>query len=376
MKTFRLSVLYAFAIFVPSLLFAQSASTPTQLPNGKLLARVPGDPREVNNFPTAAALSPDGKFLALLHTGFGAYSSGQKQSISVLNIATNDLKDFPDDRLGHQSRQTYFLGLAFSLAGKHLYASMASLTDPLGKKPGSTGNGLAVYSFEDGRVSSERFIPLPPRARIPAGKVRRDDFKDVTYPAGLSVGKSGGQERILVACNSSDEAVLLNASDGKVIHRFDLSQFHRIPGALPYTTVITADGKRGFVSLWNASAVAELDLISGRVLRVIPLLRPSAPLAGGSHPTALLLNRDNSRLFVALTNRDEVAVLNTATGKLAGSNYPKLPGQQSGGSHPESLALSPDEKTLFSANSLSDSVGVFGLSKLSAGQTLRAEGFI
>jgi len=376
MKTFRLSVLYAFAIFVPALLFAQSATTPTQLPNGKLLAKVPGDPREVNNFPTAAALSPDGKFLAFLHTGFGAYSSGQKQSISVLNVETNDLKDFPDDRLAHNSHQTYFLGLAFSLDGKHLYASMASLTDPLGKKPGDTGNGIAVYSFEDGRVSPQRFIPIPPRARIPAGKVRRDDFKDVTYPAGLSVGRSGGQERILVACNSSDEAILLNASDGKVIHRFDLSPFHRIPGALPYTTVITSDGKRGFVSLWNASAVAELDLISGRVLRVIPLRRPAAPLAGGSHPTALLLNRDNSRLFVALTNRDEIAVLNTATGKLVGSISTKLPGQKYGGSDPESLALSADEKTLFSANSISDSVGVFDLTKLVPAKPLQASGFI
>jgi len=40
----------------------------------------------------------------------------------------------------------------------------------------------------------------------PLGKVRREQFKDVTYPAGLSVGLSGGEERILVACNGSDEA--------------------------------------------------------------------------------------------------------------------------------------------------------------------------
>lgn len=109
-------------------------------------------------------------------------------------------------------------------------------------------------------------MPLAPRTTIPAGKVRRDEFKDVTYPAGLSVGQSGGEERLLVANNSSDEAVLLNASDGKIIHRFDLSTMKRIPASLPYTTVMTKDGKRGFVSLWNASAVAELDLLDGRVV--------------------------------------------------------------------------------------------------------------
>ena len=109
--------------------------------------------------------------------------------------------------------------------------------------------------------------------------------------------------------------------------------------------------------------VAELDLLKGRVRRFIPLRKPTSPLAGGSHPTALLLNRDNSRLFVALTNRDEIAVLDTATGKPVSFLSTKLPGQQYGGSDPEYLALSPDEKTLFSANAISDSVAVFDLTK-------------
>ena len=253
---------------------------------------------------------------------------------------------------------------------------MASLTDPLGKEKGSTGNGIAIYSFQNGEVVPERFLPLPPRSELPAGKIRRDEFKDVTYPAGLSLGMSTGMERILVACNNSDEALLLNSSNGQIVHRFDLSTFKRIPASLPYTTVMTTDGKRGFASLWNASAVAELDLLTGRVRRFIPLRKPAAPLEGGSHPTALLLSRDNSRLFVALTNRDEIDVLDTNSGKLLYSLSTKLPGQKYGGSDPESLALSADEKTLFSANAISDSVAVFDLSHPAEGQTLRAVGFI
>jgi DNA-binding beta-propeller fold protein YncE len=363
-------------VSLPFLLSSQTAPPAMRLPNGKLLGEVPGHPLETNNFPTAIALSPDGRFAVLLHSGFGAYTSGGKQSLSVFNFETGELKDFPDDRLAHNARQSYFLGLAFSLDGKHLFASMASLTDPLGKKKGSTGNGIAVYSFENGRVTPERFISLPPRTKIPAGKLRRAEFKNVTYPAGLSVGMSGGQERLLVACNNSDEAILLNVSNGKVIHRYDLSVFERIPGSLPYTTVMTSDGTRGFVSLWNASTVAELDLVSGRVLRLIPLLKPASPLEGGSHPTALLLNQTNSRLFVALTDRDEIAVLDATTGKTVASLSTKLPGQKYGGSDPEYLALSHDEKTLFSANSISDSVAVFDLPKLVPGEPLHAAGFI
>jgi len=368
--------LFVSLFFLASSLVAQDAPHTTQLPNGKLLADVPGNPRPTNNLPTAITVSPDGRFAVLLHSGYGAYTSGEKQSLSVLNLGTDELTDFPDDRLGSKARQTYFLGLAFGLDGKHLFASMASLTDPLGKQKGSTGNGIAVYTFENGHITPERFMPLPPRDKIPGGKIRRPEFRDVTYPAGLAIGMSGGEERLLVACNHSDEALLLNTGDGKIIHRFDLSTFKHIPASLPYTAVISNDGRRGFVSLWNASTVAELDLLKGSVRRFIALRKPASPLAGGSHPTALLLNRDNSRLFLALTERDEIAVLDTTTSEPVSYLSTKLPGQQYGGSDPESLALSPDEKLLFSANAISDSVAVFDLAKLTSGQPLAAIGFI
>jgi len=379
MQIFRLQrVFLAWAVLssIPGCLCAQSAPARRQLSNGKLLGEVPGNPRAINNFPTAAAVSPDGRFAVLLHCGYGAYTSGEKQSLTVLNLETNELRDFPDERLAHDAKQSYFLGLAFSLDGKRLYASMASLSDPLGKGKGNTGNGIAVYEFEKGIVAPERFLPLTPRKVLPHGKVRRAAFKDVTYPAGFSVGMSGGQERILVACNGSDEAVLLNSADGKIVWRFDLSTYKRIPGSLPYTTVMTRDGKKGFVSLWNASAVAELDLARGALRRMIPLQKPSAPLAGGSHPTALLLSYDESRLFVALTNRDAIAAIHTGTGLLAYTLSTKLPGQKYGGSDPMSLAQTSDGLGLFFANAISDSVGVFDLSRATADGQLPVAGFI
>jgi DNA-binding beta-propeller fold protein YncE len=365
-------------LLAAALLGAQESSKPqhTQIPNGKIFGDLPGNPRRINNLPAAAAISPDARYVVFVHSGFGAYSSGRKQSLTVLNLETNTIRDFPDERLGIDARQTYFLGLAFGVDGNHLYVSMASLSDPLGKNQGDTGNGIAVYRFENGEVTPDRFLPLAPRTEIPSGKVRREEFKDVTYPAGLSVGMSDGVERILVASNNSDESLLLNTSDGKIVHRFDLSIFKRIPASLPYTAVMTSDGKRGFVSLWNGSAVAELDLLAGRVSRFVSLGKPARPLEGGSHPTALLLSRDNSRLFVALTNRDEIDVLDTNKGDLLYTLSTKLAGQSYGGSDPESLALSSDEKTLYSANAISDCVAVFDLSQATPGKVLPAEGFI
>ena len=90
-----LSILFLSAL-APAL-FAQDAAQTVQLPNGKLLGEVPGGPRPINNLPTAIAISPDGRFAVLLHSGYGAYSSGEKQSLSVLNLETNEIADFPDD---------------------------------------------------------------------------------------------------------------------------------------------------------------------------------------------------------------------------------------------------------------------------------------
>src|SRR5579859_6039489 len=161
MKNFvRISRVLCFfgAIVISASLAGQDGHGPVQLPNGKLLGDVPGRPRVTNNLPTAMALSPDGRYVVVLHSGFGAYTSGQKQSLSVLNLATDELKDFPDEWLGSKARQTYFLGVAFSQDGKHIFASIASLTDPLGKKKGSTGNeSRSIASRTEGLRQSDFF---------------------------------------------------------------------------------------------------------------------------------------------------------------------------------------------------------------------------
>ena len=100
-----------------------------------LMFPVPGEPQRTNSFPTAAVLSPDRRYLALLNNGYGTEESGFNESIAVLEIETGRLVDYPDARLGREARQTYFLGLTFSPDGKRLYASMASLTAAEGARP-------------------------------------------------------------------------------------------------------------------------------------------------------------------------------------------------------------------------------------------------
>jgi len=64
-------------------------------------------------------------------------------------------------RTAPRTRESLFSGLAFSRDGSHVYASMASLTDPRGKRKGDAGSGIAVCSFAAGKIAPERLIHLP-----------------------------------------------------------------------------------------------------------------------------------------------------------------------------------------------------------------------
>jgi DNA-binding beta-propeller fold protein YncE len=348
------------------------------LPSSKTLSLpAPGQPQRTNSFPTAVALSPDGKYLAILNNGRGTAESAFQQSIALLDLASNQLNDFPDSRLGVSARQTYFLGLAWSSDGSELYVSMASLTDPQGKSPGDTGNGIAVYRVQNGKPVPERFLKLPLASLVP-GKRFTYHAKSVAhgqaipYPAGLAVVKSQDGDQLLVAENLADDAVLLDVRTGKVLRRFDLTQGKYVPTNFPYAVVASHDGSRGWCSLWNGSAVAEFDLRTGKVIRQIALMPPKQAIDASSHPTALQLSSDEKRLYVTLSNRDAVAVLSTNDGNVERYLDTRLPGQAYGGSYPGALAQSPDGNSLYVANASSDAIAVFDISKVND----RAEFFI
>lgn len=347
---------------------------------------VPGHPQKTNTFPTAVALSPNGEYLAVLNNGYGTEASSYDESIAILNLKTNRLTDYPDARLRQKAHQTYFLGLAFSGNGKHLYASFGSLSDPTGRESGDTGNGIAIYSFKDAKLSPESFLKIPlqtlhPSQQPTAVSQAVPPGKADPYPAGIAVIDSPNGEKLLVADNLSDDALLVDARSGKILHRFDLSRGRYVPTTFPYGVVATQDGRLGFCSLWNDSSVAELNLTTGEVVRHIPLLRPASAVAPGSHPSALLLSHDGKYLYVALANVDRVAVVRVADGKLMALLSTGLPGEEYGGTYPNALAQSRDGRLLFVADAGSDDVAVFNIARFTGAQSqsmrlFHATGFI
>ncbi len=363
-RTFAL-LLAALSVFC--LLFigarANEHSRKINLPtNRTLTVPIPGFIARTNSYPATIALSPDGRYAAFLNQGYGTQESGVRQSIAILDLSNNQLRDFPDDRLRGDEKstlQSYFIGLGFSTDGKHLYASMGAAAE----------NGIAVYKFADGEVTPERFITIPAQRLAPGKTVTLDIGKNAAgtapaYPAGFAVLSSTKGDRLLVANNLSDNVVLLDVTSGRILKSFDVSTSKYVPAAYPYTVIANRTGTIAWASLWNDSAVAELDLKKRKVTRRLELWRPSDPVAPGTHPTAMLLNRSEDTLYVAMSNAatakaDGVAAVDLKRGVPQRCYRAALDRNDEPGAASIAIALSADEKHLYAAVASLNAVAVF-----------------
>jgi len=249
----------AFAIS-SGILSGQTVDLPT---SKQLIGEIPGHPQRLNSLPMSMAVSPDGRYVVTVDAGYGTRESKFEQSLSVLDTTTGAITDFPDDRTMVYSKQTLYSGLAFSHDGSRIYASMGSIADPLGDKDKEkdTGSGILVYRFVDGKISPDRLLHLPLEPLAPGRKTKllgeAEGGKGVPFPAAIAVLGSAGSEKLLVADNLSDDVLLIDAANGMIERRFDLSESDAVPSTYPIAVTVAHDGARAFVALWNASEVVE-----------------------------------------------------------------------------------------------------------------------
>ena len=339
------------------------------LPSSKqIVGVVPGSPQQIGSLPIAIAVSPDGRYVVTVDGGYGSLESSYEQSIAVMDTTTGKVTEYPDPRTLGKSGQVLNSGLAFSADGKTLYGTIVSETDPEGTKDGDTGSGIQVYGFAEGKITRDRVIKIPLQ-KLAAGRktelVRQaDGTMGLPYPEAIAVV---GQN-LLVADNLSDDVLLMDSQSGKIVTRFDLSESDTVPGTYPVTVAVSKDGKHGFVGLWNASEVVELDLAKGTVGKKLALLKPESAVAASSHVTSLVMSPDGQTLYASLGNRDAVAAIEVGGGfKLKGYYDTRLPGQSFYGAIPESLAINADGSKLFVANMGSDAIAVIDTHKLTKG---------
>jgi len=348
-------------------LSAQSVNLPT---SKQMIGVIPGRPQQLNSLPMSMAVSPDGRYVVTINAGYGTFESNYEQSLAVMDTRTGAVADFPDDRTLVNAKQTLYSGLAFSRDGRHVYASIGSTSDPLGDGKEKTGSGVLVYGFAEGKITQERMLHLPLQQLAPGRKTKLiggvEGDKGVPFPAAIAVVGIAGSERLLVADNLSDDVLLMDPANGAIEKRFDLSESDAVPSTYPVALAVSKDGTRAFVALWNASEIVEIDLAKGMVGRKLALLKPLSAIAPGTHPCALELSPDGRTMYVALANRDAVAAVNVGAGQFSVKGYfdTRLPGQSYFGAEPEALAVNVDGSRLYVANSASDAVAVINTKQL------------
>lgn len=296
---------------------ARADRTEGRLPTGARLD--PAAPSvTLGSMPLAMALAPDSDHVVVLLNGWRA------QGFQVV-----------DRRSGRVTQRVEqpaaFLGLAFAPDGRTLYVS------------GGNQDAVYRYGWQGDHATRTGTVVLAQRRGQQDGGRR--------YPSGLAVSPDG--RRLYVAENLADSLAVVDPGSGRVVQRL-------ATGRYPYGVAVARNGSV-YVSAWGGNTVSIFTPNADGTLA------DAGRMTVARHPSALLLNADGSRLFVASGSTDRVAVVDTrkrTVMKLLLDAPPAGPGE---GSTPNALALSEDGTRLFVAEADNNAVAVFDLGAATSG---------
>jgi YVTN family beta-propeller protein len=343
-------------------------------PAGSLVQDLTTRQAAVGALPVDFIRSPDklgpggeGRFLISVNSGYGiqfnAAGNRGQQSLSVIDL--NAKPAAVVQNVYFPSPQSANVGIAFSAAPQDdgSYALYVS---------GGFENKIWIFRFQ-----AENQTPITPASPGPntnveapfidvsgfasaANSPRYNSDRAPVYPTGIAITPDGNT--LFVANNLGDSlGVIEDVRGRRKLTRVDLrregdgEQF-----IYPYAVaVVPQQGSfKAYVSCWNDGTVAVVQ--AGKLVSRVVV---------GRHPTAMLLNHERTRLYVANSNDDSVSVIDTQTDKEIERINVRLSENVPPGNSPEGLALRGDD--LYVANAHSNSVAVVELSDKS-----RVKGFI
>lgn len=321
-------------------------------------------PLTVNFVRTPDKTGPDGKgrYLIAVNSGYGLAFNSKSRAQQTLSVIDLNLKPEPKviQNLYFPSPQSANVGLAFNQAvrsdGKfQLYLS------------GGYENKIWILAFDP--ASTMPLVPAnKPDTRFEAPFVDVTAFADnapspnynnnvaAVYPTGLGLSPDG--ETLFIANNLADSlGIVSDLRDSRKIQRVDLHRAGSKQLLYPYEVKLKTSGNavsKVYISLWGDGSIAVISPLQNNKLWHISV---------GRHPTAMILNRLQTRLYVVNSNADNVSVIDTATDKVIETINVRLAETELLGSSPEGLALSEDEQSLYVANAHANAVAVVNLTK-------------
>jgi DNA-binding beta-propeller fold protein YncE len=331
------------------------AITPTAAPGAifqPLNPDLPDAPGFTAGQASAVALSPDGRTLLILTSGFNrmlgadgkAIPSQSSEYVFVYDVAG----EAPAKRQVIRVPDT-FIGIAWAPAGDRFFVS------------GGVDDDVLEFTGRAGAFTHARTFPLGHKAGL--------GLQVKPEAAGLAVSPDG--RRLLVANVQNDSVSLIDLASGAVSEldlRPGVHDRRRIgqPGGTFPRAVAWVSNRRAYVASERdreiiAIAAGPKGLALGPRLRV------------RGQPVALLANPATGRLYAALDNTDGVAVIEARTGRLLEIVRTAAPPAilartgPLGGAASNSLALAPDGRTLLVTNGGENAVAVVRLSDRAAG---------
>ena len=278
---------------------------------------------DLGSMPLGIALAPEGRRVVAVLSGW------REQGIQVVDLESKKvLQTIP--------QEAAFYGLAFSADGKQLYVS------------GGNEDLIYAYSWSNGAATLDKKIILGEK---------KPDKTGSRYPAGLAVSQKGNL--LYVVENVGDALAVVDPSSGRVVQRFSTDHY-------PYAVKVAPDGKV-YVSAWGSNTISIFRAFADGTLS------NAGRLVVGPRPSALVINPDGSRLFVALAGTDQIAIVDTRARKVLRYLQDQAPGAPSEGSTPNALALSHDAAKLYVAEADNNAIAIFDVSEqVSKGASLAA----
>ena len=313
---------------------------------------LPGLAGGVAGQPAALALSPDGRTLAVLTSGYNRTYGANGKAVPALStefVFLYDVTDTTPRLLQAVPLANALWGVAWAPAGDRLYVG-GGVDDAL----------IEIARAADGRFAEARRLALGHAAGFGIG----------VKPAAGAVALSPDGARALVANYYNDSVTLVDVASWRVLAEADLR-----PGKADPARAGTPGGSYPRAFAWVSPTAAWVASERDRELIALAVRPDGLSVARRvpvpSQPTALLAH--GSRLYATLGNRDRLVTLDSATGRIIETVQSVAPravlpdAGRLGGANSNALALAADGATMFVSNGGQNAVAVLALSRAARG---------
>jgi DNA-binding beta-propeller fold protein YncE len=315
---------------------------------------LPGLPNYLAGQPMTVAVSPNGRTMLVLTTGYNLLNSpaganltaAGNEYVFVYDISTNKLV-----QLGVVPLPAAYAGIVWNPNSTEFYVS--------------GGAGDLVFVIEVSATGFSLGGTIGMNHPNTTGFGSGNGLGIPSIVAGLAVNASG--TRLLVCNHMNDSVTLVDIPNRKVITELDLRPGVSDPtrtgvpgGEYPFWAVIKGNNKAYVSSLRDR----EIDVLS--IANDQPTVTSRIPVQG--NPNKMILDKAQNRLIVAEDNADAAVVIDTNFDIVLDTIFTTAPADPNAvvefflkGANTNSLALSPDEKTLYVTNGGTNSVAVVAL---------------